>query len=401
MVRFRLPLSLAAEPHFDLPIVVLQSDDWGQPSVGDRATLERLWPDAAAAAAAPWSFDARESVSDIEALADTLVRQRDRRGRAACMTLNWIVCEPDYGAIEASAFGAYRTRPLADTSGARAAAQAAALYGCFEQALHGAEHVAPSRWLSLLRAGTLPLRRFFDAQVMPPPALIGHYPGLGAAYLPAPEQGVADVDPPAVRLPQALAAFESLFGRRATGFVAPNHAWDDLVETVLAGGGIRFFQACHVCYPDWDAVEAGRWTCRRAGPARTAPLWYQTRSVDFEPALRPAEAGAAIARACLLAQRGIPVVVNTHRLNYAGGMGGARAEAARQQLGCMLRALLKVRPDLLFLSSSEFDEALRGSSAAVQRRRIVPAGWLALDLLGAVAGRQPGAAVPAHVIEGN
>lgn len=383
--RFRAPLALAAEPHFDQALVVIQSDDWGQPCATDLATLERVWPAAAALDAPPWSQDARESADDVRALATMLGQYRDVRDRPACATLNFIVHRPDFNAIASTGFTRYRWQRLEPTDAAFAAALEAERAGVYELALHGGEHVAPVRWLRLLRDGDTTLRAFFDAGVMPPPALISRHPGLGAACLACPDE--ADVDDRLQRLQDALASFAGLCGRPACGFVAPNHAWDDAVEKTLAQGGVRHLQACNVCYGNWEAAERGVWTVRRAGPAAHAPLWYQTRTVDFEPAIRPNDCAAAIARACLLVHRGIPVVINTHRVNYASGIRPGRAAASRQALGQLIEALLAVRPDLWFLSSSELDTALRGHSEGTHRRRMAPLWALAQDVFSASFGR--------------
>lgn len=388
MHRLRLPLALAAEPHFDRALLVIQSDDWGQPCAPDRATLLRAWPAAAAADTPAWALDARESAADVRALAALLAQHHDARGRPACATLNLIVRRPDFAAIAATGFAHYHALPPDPADAAFAAALAGERAGVFELALHGGEHVAPARWLRLLREGERQLRAFFDAGVMPPPALVARHPGLGAACLACPDE--AEPDARLQRLRDALDSFAALCGRPATGFVAPNHAWDDAVEHTLAGAGVRYLQASHVCYGDWQAAEQGRWVAHRARPSAQAPLWYQTRTVDFEPAVRPQACAAAIARACLLARRGIPVVVNTHRINYASGIRPDQADASRRALGQLIGALLAVRPDLWFVSSGELDAVLRGQGDGARRRRWAPLGGLARDLAGAAVGRAPG-----------
>ena len=388
--RLREPLALAAEPHFDRALVVIQSDDWGQPCATDRATLERAWPAAAAPDAPPWALDTRESADDVRALAEQLAQHRDARGRPACATLNLIVRRPNFDAIASAGFAHYCSLRLGPADAAFAAALEGERAGTYELALHGGEHVAPARWLRLLREGDATLRAFFDVGVMPPPALISCHPGLGAACLACPDE--AEPDDRLQRLRDALDSFAALCGRPATGFVAPNHAWDDAVETTLAQAGVRHLQASHVCYGNWALAEQGAWTARAVGPAAHAPLWYQTRSIDFEPAVRPADCAAAIVRACLLARRGIPVVINTHRINYASGIHPGRAAASRQALGRLIRALCAARPDLWFLSSGEFDAVLRGQGDGPRRLRLAPLRGLALDVGRAALGRPPGGA---------
>lgn len=385
--RLRLPLALVSEPHFDRALVVIQSDDWGQPCAPDLVTLLQAWPAAGAPDTPAWALDASESADDVRALAAQLMQHRDARSRPACATLNFIVRRPDHAAIAAAGFAHYHSRPLDPADAAFIAALDGESAGMFELALHGGEHLAPARWLRMLREGEPTLRAFFDVGVMPPPALISHYPGLGAACLACPEE--AEPADRLQRLRDALDTFATLCGRPAVGFVAPNHAWDDAVEQTLAQAGVRYLQACHVCYDSWAAAEKGAWTARTVGPAAQAPLWYQTRTVDFEPAIRPQDCAAAIERACLLARRGIPVVINTHRINYASGIRPGRAAASRQALGRLIEALRAARPDLWFLSSVELDAVLRGQGDGLRRRRLAPLWGLAQDVAGAAVGRPP------------
>lgn len=391
LYRLRLPWWLAREPHFSEPIVVFQSDDWGQACADNQAAFLRAAPDTLAPGAPAWLTDARESEADVQALADVLASFEDRTGHPACFTLNCIVEQPDYEAIAAAGFSAYASRPVEPVPALLKAAHAGPGAAVFEPQLHGGEHVAPARWLHLLRARTQDLQRFFDLRVMPPPGVIARYAGLGAAYLPCPEEPARSGEalPHVRRLTRALRTFSSVFGRASRGFVAPNHAWDAAVETALADAGVRYLQACHVHYTSWSGAQDGQWTPHRCGPARGADLWYQTRSVDFEPAVRPGDCDAAISLACLLVRRGIPVVINTHRINYVGLLHPARAAYARERLAQLLGALVSTNPGLRFMGSDEFDRVLRGQHPKILRRRAAPVFLLAADLLRAAVGEQP------------
>lgn len=381
--RFLLPLELAREPQFDVPIVVFQSDDWGHGCVRSRDMLAALLPEAVDPATSGWFRDARECVADVQNLADVLLRFRDRGGRPPCFTLNFIVHEPDFAAIEAQSFARYVTRPECDLAVVAAVADAASSHGVFEAALHGAEHVAPGHWLRELRSGNAELRGFFDARAMPPPGLIAGYPGLGAAYLPSPHDAQS-IPKPKDRLEQALTAFARIFGYPASGFVAPNHAWDHVVEVSLSRRNVDFLQAAHVRYPDVSAIERNEWIRERSGPSGNGDLWYQTRNLDFEPAVHPGRVDMAIERGRLLTKRGVPIVVNTHRVNYVGGIDPEAAARARIDLGRLIEALLDARPDLCFMNSSELDRALRGLNPTVQRLRWDPIKRLIVDLAEAI-----------------
>jgi len=388
--RFRLPLWLAAEPHFDVPVVVIQSDDWGHACVGGRAQHEQT-THAGIDVSDPWSADALESDADVMSLAASLREFRDVTGRSARLTLNFIVARPDYEAIEASGFRAYRSVPVEPADALFDALRAPDRDAVFEVQLHGAEHVAPARWLRLLRQGAPDLRAYFTARAMPPPGVVARHPGLGAAYLPCPDSENSAVPAPDERMLGSLCIFRSLFSREAQGFVPPNHAWDGSLNGLLRKKGVRHLQACHIRYPTFEASETGRWHALRAGPEPGGGVWRQTRTVEFEPIVRPDRVDAAIARACLLVARGIPAVINTHRINYAGAIRPERAACGRERLGDLLSALVRTRDDVRFLGSAEFDAVLRGEHRDIRRRPIAGVRWLPTDVALATLGRQPAA----------
>jgi hypothetical protein len=387
MERFRLARWLAGQSHFNVPLVTVQSDDWGHLSGGDPQTLSRLLGSSDAGRGG-WMADGAETADDLAALAAVLQPLRDGAGRSPCITMNCIVGEADHEVIEASSFERYATRPSSVLPALRQAATDPATAALFDVQLHGAEHVAPGVWLHLLRQGDATLRRFFDARTMPPPGLIARHPGLGAACLPTPLDS-PHTPPPGVRLAGAVAMFQALFGRPPTGFVAPNHAWDDATEAQLERLGLRYLQACHVQYATFSDICAGRWAVRRSAASAASNLWHQTRTIDFEPAVRPGDCAAAIRLARLLTSRAIPVVINTHRGNYVHRAGRERAENARLQLANLLRAMLDCRPDLRFVTSSDYDDALRDRLPGVRRLPSRPLAYLVRDLTLASVGHQP------------
>lgn len=374
MERLRVPLWLAGQPQLARPIVVFQSDDWGYTSARDKDTLCAIWPQALASEG-PWARDSRESVADVEALASVLAAFRDSDGRAPCFTLNYVVHEPDYDAIEVSRLARYESLPQRRDDAMCAVSEFASRARVFEPALHGAEHVSPERWLARLRAGDPDLLAFFRGRVMPPPALVARHAGLGAAYLPVTESE-RQAASPEVRVAGAAHAFDRLFGEGALGFVAPNHAWEPALEEVLAAEGVRYLQAAQYCYPSWQAFEDRQWRPNRAGTLGRGGVCYQTRTVDFEPAVHPDRARRAMQRACLLAERRIPVVVNTHRVNYVGAMDSDASQRSRDALRELLSRLLDRTADLCFVTSAELDETLRSrasfrASWAARGRRLI------------------------------
>jgi hypothetical protein len=163
--------------------------------------------------------------------------------------------------------------------------------------------------------------------------------------------------------------------------------WDGSLDHVLLSEGVRHQQACHVRYPTFEAAESGRRRALRAGPERRSGLWRQMRNVEFEPVVRPDQVDAAIARACLLVKRAIPLVINTHRINYTGALGPEGAAHGRRRLGDLLSAVLATREDVHFPGSAEFQLP---SAARIRHTAPATAGGrpLPTDVAWSTLGRQ-------------
>lgn len=371
LFRYRFPFWMYAQPALEQPLVVFQSDDW----CGDCGSLDPAprW-DRAGASARNWCYDGAESADDIDALARVLQSRADGAGRHPVFTLNLILSKPDYRAIRQSAFESYKACPVSGDTPALHAIRlhAAAERPVLEPALHGLEHVNPVRWLQELRRGARALRAHFDAEVMPSPALVAGVPGLGAACADDVVDPALRVDRPAQRLGEAITLFEHLFGRPPGGFVAPNHCWDAEIEAMLAARGVRYIQAAHVHYR--SSVDAANGAFESHPMGAKGLLQYQSRTVNFEPVLRQDALVSAVARSVCLLERGIPVVINTHRINYSGAHGVDRRDYALGCLEQLLAALLAAVPALRFVSSNDLYLALdaladAGAAATLGRRR--------------------------------
>jgi hypothetical protein len=72
------------------------------------------------------------------------------------------------------------------------------------------------------------------------------------------------------------------------------------------------------------------------------------RNVAFEPALNGADAvEKAMSVACCAVERGFPIIVCSHSINYISRFLGY-ADKGRRQLGDLLRGLLETFPNLRF-----------------------------------------------------
>lgn len=332
----RLLARLWREPVLAVPVVVLESDDWGPA------------PDPAAEARA------------LGALAGLLARHRDARGHPAVMTLGLVLAAPDGRAWreagpDALARQVWPRVRLEDPSQrpVLGAVREGALRGVFVPQLHGMEHCWPAAVRAVARrdervAGWLRSSPVPDTRRLPD-ALQTRWADCSALpSRPLPEEAVEEA------VQEEAAVWRRLFGLPPRVAVPPTFVWTPAVERAWAARGVRCIVTPGRRHEGRDArglpapgpmLLNGE---RAAGGAR-----YLVRDVYFEPA-RGHRPEAALRAILARARQGRPALVETHRDNYVGE-GAAGACAA---LDCLLGLVRDHLPGVRFLPPEDLALAL-------------------------------------------
>ena len=100
--------------HFDRPIVLLQSDDWGRCGLRDREGLEQLREAGLALGERPYDFYTLETAEDLDALSAVLKKHRDSSGRSPCVEMNFVPANLDFAKMRADNFRQIRLMALTD-----------------------------------------------------------------------------------------------------------------------------------------------------------------------------------------------------------------------------------------------------------------------------------------------
>src|SRR5579863_5554984 len=87
--------------HFDRPLVLLQSDDWGRVGLRDQEGLEQLRSAGLVLGERPYDFYTLETAEDLAGLGAALKRHRDSSGRHPCLEMNFIVANLDFAKMSA------------------------------------------------------------------------------------------------------------------------------------------------------------------------------------------------------------------------------------------------------------------------------------------------------------
>lgn len=351
-VRHHRRLSaLWREPTLAVPVLIVESDDWGPGEVADADALRRL--------------------------AELLEARRDARGAVAVMTLGVVAAAPDGAAILAGGCRRYRRCTLAEP---RFAAIVDAIRhgirgGVFALQRHGTEHCWPAALMARLHVDPS-LRDWLGGPTGHTEALPDELQSrwVDGGSLPSRELDEAEV---AAAVADEVALLQQTFGERPRVAVPNTFVWSAAVERAWMASGVVFVVTPGRRFGGRDAggglIVAERGLLNGGQGATGAR--YVVRDDYFEP-LRGHAAGFALAAVAGKWAQRRPCLLESHRDNYNRGQ---PSEAAFAELERLLDAALARLPELRFVST----ETLAGQIAAGRgelistRTSIRVEGWLA------------------------
>jgi hypothetical protein len=341
---------LWSAPAPERPIVVIHSDDWGRtgaPSPGSIAKLQAL---GLPVGDSPWDHYGLETEEDVLALGGILAELRDRGGRSACATVNFIMANPDLRTMRDEGFRAFRWVAIKDgfpepwQDRLMPAYRQCIDMGVFYPGLHGFTHFNPAELLRALaedspygeRARALATHDIPYLATVTPEFNFALVTRRGAEHFIA-EEGQAEW----VALGAQL--FGETFGMAPRTTCAPGYRANDTTFRVWRQAGIEAAQTVGD-----DPV------------ARRNGMLVLSRNVRFEPVLDDeATEARALRQARRTVARGMPIVVCSHSINYIERHLG-RAGTSRLRLQRFLRSLLDLFPDLRFASDADILDAYHG-----------------------------------------
>ena len=238
--------------HFDRPLVLLQSDDWGRVGLRDQQGLEQLRSAGLALGERPYDFYTLETVGDLAALRAALGKHRDSAGRHPSVQMNFILANLDFAKMSGEGFRQIHLLPLAESlpvgwnrPGLIAAYREGISEGLFHPALHGTTHFCrPAVERSLEKAGdrVAILRTLWEAGT---PYIHWRMPWIGYEYW-DPEQATDDrfltAEAQRELIGQAVGAFAKLFSALPRSACAPGYRANDDTHRAWAQHGVRVAQ---------------------------------------------------------------------------------------------------------------------------------------------------------------
>jgi hypothetical protein len=338
------PVLLAAwrEPVLRVPVLILESDDWG--------------------------FGPAEQAKRLAEMADLLAAFRDAHGAHPVMTLGVVLAGPDTERMRASNCRSYHRLSLADAPLAqvREAMLAGERRGVFALQLHGMEHYWPD---ALMRAAQVSegVRAWLTTTGMPsteslPPPLQSRW--VDASSLPSAPLPAATVIPAAI---EEVETFATVFGAVPQVAVPPTFVWTEEVESGWAKAGVSVIVTPGRRYEARDLAGrpvAGAVSCP-SGATNADGLIHVVRNDYFEPSLGHT-AAKAIDALVQKTRTGRPTLFEIHRINFLGEeskVAQTRAEVRQLLAGASIRF-----PGLRFMDTATLARHFRGGSELVEDR---------------------------------
>jgi len=351
-------------------LLIIESDDWGAIRMPSRDAWERLLAAGIRVDRSRYdSLDCLESKADFQALMNVIDAHRDVHGRPAIFTLNTVMGNPDFAAIEQDNFQRFHHQNLFDSyeeyygENLRNAWASAMSKDLIRPQFHAREHLNVPLWMNSLQRGHPETKLAFDN------CFYGLKTDTGSpnqcnylsAYWPDSQQHLMEIQK---IVANGVEIFQETFGYRSETFVACNYVWPEKLERHLLELGIYAIQTQRGQLTP-DPRMGGRAKVRRHYVGKTGAYGqvFSVRNVLLEPFLDDSEEWPkrALGQVRQAFRLGKPAVVSSHRINYVSGLSTKHRDRSLRFLSAFLNEVAREWPDVEFLSSCDLARLLQRS----------------------------------------
>ncbi len=350
-------------------ILVIESDDWGAIKMPSKLIYDKLLTSGVAVDDNYFSkYDCLENEKDLTDLFEVLSSFKDINGNHLCITANTIVANPDFQKIKANGFTKYEYELFTETYKRYEQHNAFSIWQegiknhlLFPQ-FHGREHINPTEWMKVLKLGDKNEIMAFDNEV-----LLGlnnvngsqrflNYTGAFNFESPQEEQSFKKI------IEEGIEHFNTIFGFVSKSFVAPCGIKNDNLDNVLHKNGVEYFQVGRQLEPDGKGGVIAK--NRYWGHTNKLNQLYWRRNGTFEPSRdwHFNWEDSVMEDAKYAFRWGKPLVLNSHRVNYSGGVDPKNRENTLILLSKIVKKLQAKYPNLEFMSSDQLGDLIKSTS---------------------------------------
>lgn len=349
--------------HSRTKYVAFAVDDYGSIRTANKQTAAALQAKVSGFGGYMDCCDSVETREDLQALYAVLDKYQDAESRKAVFTAYALSANPDTAFMRRE--GRYGYETLLETFERLAAEDPAAYAGTWQAwqegmreglirpQFHGREHFSVPLLERKLARGDQDLQANLEVASLAGLAGVAEMPGVAfthafslhdKALLPQQRQIIEE----------GLALFEETFGFASTTFTPPALKLHPALDGFVAGLGVRSIDK-----PLNGRQPAGGGRSRRSinflTPPKGARVGKMVRTLSFEPC--SGNKSDPVGQALREMQRAFrwrkPVIISSHRVNYAGHIDPANRQQGLAKLDELLAGMLQRWPDIRFVSVDE------------------------------------------------
>lgn len=332
---------------FEEPIVIFESDDWGKVNSNESAIFDSTY-----GKRTDWSYDQLENETDLEQLFNKLYSYRNDFERPPVFTANFIVSNPNFEATLETGFEELILEPIDSAfpnlirSWNKGKTQ-----GVFYPQYHGRLHYNYKLYKASLKNDKV-VQALFKQKVN---GGLEHFEHSQLAYYSEYQNYTSQKSSPLLQdwIKEGLKEFDRIFGYQSKSTIAPNYVLATKDIGLFAGTEVRFLQGSNKLLSNSGLTEKCENYCQGASLAHN--LTALSRNHKFEPCRNKKEwkVDFSIFAAKTWLNRNVPVVFDTHRMNYVSNF----ADSSLNELGILIDSFRDVK-NIKFLTSVELGEAI-------------------------------------------
>lgn len=352
-------------------IIVIESDDWGAVRMPSRKVYDDFLKRGITVDKHYFAKnDCLESNEDIELLFGVLSSFKDKNGFHPVITANSVVANPDFNRIKDNNKQMYFYENIKETYKSYPAHDKVfdlwLNYGINQHLLwpqfHGREHINVSNWMRAINSN-LEIEDFaFDNRVIlgmkTTDALRQSYNYMAAfQYRNDDEKLLIESI-----TEDGLQIFKDLFGFSSKSFIASCGIQGEHLDRVLSKNGVLFHQNGHQFRPLTDGtIKADQ---KLWGQRNKHGQVYWRRNATFEPSKLPSFdwVDSCLAEINCAFRWGKPAVINSHRVNFSGGIFKENRDNTLRLLTLLLKRVINRWPNIEFFTSEELGSVLNEKS---------------------------------------
>lgn len=347
-------------------ILVIECDDWGGIRMPSKNVYNQLLSVGLNVKTGRFNkYDTIETEEDLIQLFYVLTSVRDQNSKPAVMTPFTIVANPDFEKIKTGGFNEYYYERFPNTlnkyypeQNVFKIWQEGIEAGIFLPELHGRDHTSVYLWMKKLKEGNRELisafeHGFVSLDVQDIPSQVRDF--RAEFYFASDKEKSFLVG----TINDSINIFNQIFGHQPIAFAPANGIFPRDFDNILDSAGIRFLNVSRSSpYPAGGGeIKYRYFITGQKGPGK---LTYYVRNCVFEPTETDYRGIEPTLKQINAAFRwGKPAIVSTHRVNYTGGIDPTNRTQGLTELKKLLKAAVKMWPEIEFLSSGDALQIMR------------------------------------------